>query len=198
MHVINVHWKYKSMGLHMRWKCNKIKKKSFIKDRIIKRHPVLSAELGWLLQGGQREWYCYVIFCDSSTARPSGLLKVEEWAIKVVVQQPPSRPLPSLPPFRKLLCSKEVPLPLSEALSPFNDGLMTCSVLFTSSCAFTMLMHYGKGVGLNGYGKRQTCYSLSILWKVWTLSNWSAQNHGFAQIPLLPIGNFVHYQRAVQ
>lgn len=46
--------KYNSMVLNMRSKFNKIKKKYFIQDRIIKRHTVLSAKLGRLLQPHQR------------------------------------------------------------------------------------------------------------------------------------------------
>lgn len=62
----------------MRSKFNKIKKKYFTEDRIIKRHTVMSAKLGWLLQDYQREWCCLVIFCNSSTVLPSALLKMVE------------------------------------------------------------------------------------------------------------------------
>ena len=156
----------------MKSKFNKINKKYFIEDRIIKRHTVLSAKLPWLygsIRGrGAAVWclrFSLSTTCQQLTwarggSHSAGGPTTTFWTMFI------------LQPFRKMICSKEFPLQLSEAPSPFTTGSQTCSAPLTSSCA----IH-----DVHGLWERQACCSLSILLKVWLMAQWGTQHHDISQ-----------------
>lgn len=127
----------------MRSKFSEIKKKYFIEDRVIKRHSVSSAKRGWLLRCGAIRGGGVAVGCAVQFFQGTAISS-------------PGDGGPATTFWTTVIISAVCRAGLSEKSSHFPwpwrplSFTLTCSVLFTSSLLM-MLIHDGKGLGLNGH-----------------------------------------------